>query len=235
MVDSFQKYLKIYLLMSDEITPKNNASGQNHGDDDIQIEYEDSKRPKKKVINDASRGASAEWDDMVPEDGEGNIQDKVKQLQEKLKKALAEKQAYLDGWQRAKADFVNARKREEESRKEVVKYATEDLVMQLTSVLDSFTMAFANKGAWERVDKNWRVGVEYIYSQLLGVLTQNGFSEFSPMGEPFDPVKHHAVESIAVSDKAQDHKVIEVLQKGYILNGKIIRPASVKIGEYKME
>jgi molecular chaperone GrpE len=172
-------------------------------------------------------------EEFVPEDGEGNTEDTVKSLRERLKKAIAEKQEYLDGWQRAKADFINARKRDEETRKDVVKYATEDLVIQLTSVLDSFIMAFANKEAWEKVDKNWRVGVEHIYTQLMGVLQQNGLQEFDPKGELFDPVKHHAIETIPTTDKTQDHKVLEVIQKGYTLNGKIIRPASVKIGEFK--
>jgi molecular chaperone GrpE len=175
-------------------------------------------------------------EEFIAEDGEGNTgsqKDIVKDLREKLKRAIAEKQEYMDGWQRTKADFVNARKRDEEARKEQVKFATEDLVGQLTSVLDSFTMAFSNKDAWEKVDKNWRMGVEYIYSQFKSVLEQNGFSEFNPVGEKFDPMKHHAIETVEVTDPAQAHTVVEVIQKGYSLNGKIIRPASVKIGEVK--
>lgn len=194
--------------------------------DDVELEHGD----------EAAEMDGNESDEFVPEDGEGNTaisKDTVKELREKLKKAIAEKQEYMNGWQRTKADFVNARKREEEARKETVKYANEDLLMQITPVLDSFTLAFANKEAWEKVDKNWRMGVEYIYSQLKGVLEQNGFAEFDPKGETFDALRHHAIETIPVSDKAQDHKVIEVVQKGYSLNGKIVRPASVKIGEYK--
>ncbi len=175
-------------------------------------------------------------EEFVPEDGEGNTgtsKDVAADLREKLKKAIEEKQEYLDGWQRMKADFVNARKREDESRKEIVKYANEDLILQMMPVLDSFTMAFGNKEAWEKVDKNWRVGVEYIYAQLVGTLQQNGFAEFDPKAETFDPMKHNAVELVPVTDKAQDHKVLEVIQKGYTLNGKIIRPARVKIGDFK--
>jgi molecular chaperone GrpE len=175
-------------------------------------------------------------EEFVPEDGEGNIgtpKDTVKELREKLKKALAEKQEYLDGWQRAKADFVNARKRDEEGRKEMVKYASEEILSELIPVLDSFTMAFANKEAWEKVDKNWRMGVEYIYSQLGNTLDSHGLKAYDPKGEKFDPMKHSAVASIPVTDESQDHVVLEVLQKGYILNDKIIRPAQVKIGEYK--
>ncbi len=175
-------------------------------------------------------------EEFVPEDGEGNTgttKDTVAELREKLKKAIAEKQEYMDGWQRTKADFVNARKRDEEGRKEMIKFSNEGLLMDITPVLDSFTMAFNNKEAWQKVDANWRMGVEYIYNQLKGVLEQNGFSEFDPTGEMFDPMKHNAIETVEVSDESQDHKVIETVQKGYNLNGKIVRPASVKIGEYK--
>ncbi|MCC2630757.1 MAG: GrpE protein molecular chaperone GrpE [Candidatus Paceibacter sp.] len=210
----------------------------NDDQDDVILEPEDENNKQKSpyMSSDSSAEASAEEDEFVPEDGEGNTgttKDTVKDLREKLKKAIAEKQEYMDGWQRTKADFVNARKREEEARKEMVKFANEDLLMQITPVLDSFTMAMSNKTAWENVDKNWRMGVEYIYSQLKGILEQNGFSEFDPTGETFDPVKHHAIETVEVSEESQDHKVIEVVQKGYLLNGKIVRPASVKIGEYK--
>ena len=151
----------------------------------------------------------AEDTELIPEDGEGNTatgKDVVKDLREKLKKALAEKQEYLDGWQRTKADFINARKREEASRQELVKFATENILTEISPVLDSFTMAFSNKEAWEKVDKNWRMGVEHIYSQLKGVLEQNGFKEFDPQGEMFDPMKHHAVEAVPTDQKDDDHR-----------------------------
>lgn len=174
-------------------------------------------------------------EEFIPEDNEGNTaspKDTIKDLREKLKKALAEKQEYLEGWQRIKADFVNARKREEESRSDIVKFANENLIFELLPALDSFTMAFANKDAWEKVDKNWRQGVEYIYAQLMGALEHTGLSEFDPKGETFDPTRHASIGSEPVANQSEDHKIITVIQKGYMLNGKIIRPAQVKVGEY---
>jgi len=174
-------------------------------------------------------------EEFVPEDGEGNTagtKDTVKELREKLKKALAEKQEYLEGWQRSKADFINARKREEESRAELVKFANEDLIFELLPALDSFTMAFANKEAWEKADKNWRQGVEYIYAQLMAALEHSGLKPFDPKGEKLDPFKHTAISNIPVTDPALDHTIVEVVQKGYTLRDKIIRPAQVKVGEY---
>jgi len=157
----------------------------------------------------------------------------LKRLREKLKVAVAEKQQYLDGWQRDKADFLNARKREEESRKELVRFANEDLISEIIPALDSFDMAMANKEAWEKVDKNWRIGVEYIYSQLLGALQKNGLTQDNPLGQDFNPTVHEPTELIDTTKKDEDGKILQVIQKGYLLHGKAIRPAKVKVGEYQ--
>lgn len=174
-----------------------------------------------------------EQDEFVLEDGEGNTQDTVQRLREKLKKAVAEKQEYLDGWQRAKAEFVNARKRDEESRREMMKFANESLIADLIPVLESFEMARANKEAWEAIDKNWRMGVEHIQNQLLKTLQDNGLTEINPRGERFDPMRDEAVSNELVTDEKLDHTIVEVLQKGYSLDGKIIKAPRVKVGEYK--
>jgi molecular chaperone GrpE len=191
--------------------------------------------------NKQKQGNSAENDaptDVVfeAEDGEGNTADpaaKIKQLREKLKKSEAERMEYLSGWQRAKADLINARKRDEEDKKEFAKYANEDLIGEILTVLDSFDMAFANQEAWEKVDKNWRMGVEYIYSQLLSALERFNLKSIDPAGQKFDPNHHVSIENVPVTDKAQDGMIIRVVQKGYKLNGKVIRAPKVEVGEFK--
>src|SRR5581483_10539477 len=97
-----------------------------------------------------------ESEDVVMEE-ELEPQDQLKKLREKLKKCVEEKQEYLDGWQRERAQLANLRKQEEKERKEFIKFANENLLSDLLPVLDSFHMAFANKEAWEKVDKNWRL------------------------------------------------------------------------------
>ncbi len=157
----------------------------------------------------------------------------VKVLKEKLKKALAERSEYLNGWQRAKADLLNARKRDEEEKKEYIKFANERMIEDLLPVLQSFDMAMGNKEAWEKADKNWRIGVEYIYSQLTKALADNGLEEIKALGENFDHSLHDASSYEIVTDKSMDNKVIAVVNKGYKLNGKILVPAKVKVGEFK--
>ena len=174
-------------------------------------------------------GNHEEENEIVPEDlddsvvAEEHAQDSIKKLRERLKESEAKAKEYLDGWQRAQADFVNIRKRDEEAKTEFLKFAQADLVSQLLPVLDSLELSLPH-GNKE---------LEVIYKQLLSTLKSNGLEVEDPMGESFDPRRHEAIGTIETEDKEDDHKVLEVMQKGYILSGKIIRPAKVKIGEYK--
>jgi len=181
--------------------------------------------------NKASVSDSDTLDDSVI--AEENMGDAIKKLKEKLKKAEAEKQEYLTGWQRTKAEMVNARKRDEEERKEFMKFSNAGLIEELIPVLDSFDMAMGNKEAWEKADKNWRIGVEYIYSQLMKVLNENGVKELNPIGQPYDHNHQEAISHEPVTDQKQHDVVIHVVQKGYSLNGKILKVPKVKVGEFR--
>ncbi len=164
-----------------------------------------------------------------------NEKDKIKELKEKIKLLESEKMDYLTNWQRDKADFINARKRDEVERKEIIKYASERLIDGLIPVLESFDMAMSNKEAWEKVDKNWRIGVEYIYNHFKQTLEQDGLKEINPVGEKFDPMRDEAIEYVVVEEKDMDQIITNVIQKGYSLNGKELRAPKVKVGEYKKE
>lgn len=177
-----------------------------------------------------------EEDIVLEEDAETkgiDTKDIVAKLREKLKIAESEKQEYLNGWQRAKADYINSRKKDEETNRELAKYATEDVLLDIIPVLDSFDMAFGNKEAWEKISLDWRKGVEYIYSQLLSVLGSRGLKQNIPIGEIFDPMKHEAVETIDTENESEDQKIVAVVQKGYSLGDRVIRAAKVKIALYK--
>lgn len=178
-------------------------------------------------------------DDIVPEESEeysgAAAKDKLKKLKEKIAALEKERREYLDGWQRARADYANFKKEQEEAKKEVVRFANERLFEDLIPALDSFDMAFANKEAWEKADKNWRIGVEYIYSQIVKALENHGLTQFSPSaGDKFDNQKHEAIGTVP-GDQSNDHTVAEPVKKGYMLKGEVFRPAQVKIFEFKRE
>ena len=86
----------------------------------------------------------------------------VKKLKEEIRTLRKAREEYLRGWQRAQADYANLKKEEEKGRKEFAKYAQEGLVRDLLPAMQSFHMAFGNKDVWEKVDLNWRMGVQYI-------------------------------------------------------------------------
>lgn len=158
----------------------------------------------------------------------------IKKLKEKLKSAEAERKEYLDGWQRMKADLVNYKKDDEKRLSTMREYAAESLIAELLAVEESFQMAFGNKEAWEKVEQNWRTGVEYIHSQFVEVLKHRGLSVVDPLGQSFDPREHHAVGSILTDNPKEDHVVLEVVKKGYKLGDKVIKPAEVRIGTHSI-
>jgi molecular chaperone GrpE len=198
----------------------------NDMNDDVTIEPEKGTAQSKNVDQDAS-------DDVVFEDDGASLKDKLKELRVKLKQAEEEKLTYLTGWQKDKAEFINAHRRDEEQRKEFIKYANEALIEELIPVLDSFELARANKEAWEKVEKNWRIGVEYIQSQLKSALERAGLKEISPAGQAYNPTTHEAVGMQEVTDAAQEGKIVEVKSKGYELSGKSVRAPKVIVGEHK--
>jgi len=153
-------------------------------------------------------------------------------LKTRLKECLAERKEYLEGWQRSRADYINAKREYESEKKELVTFAKGNLLADLLPVLDSFDQAFGNREAWERVDSNWRIGVEYIHRELVRIMSEHGLEAIDPVGESFDTTLHESAGSEDVATENLHHTVIKTLQKGYRLGGKLIRPARVIVGEF---
>ena len=174
------------------------------------------------------------YDSNVDSDNLTDPKEKLAKLKEKIKVLEAEKSEYMNGWQRERADFVNFKKRAEEEKKEYIKFANENLLEEMLSVLESFDMAFMNKEQWNSVPENWRTGVEYIHSQLVKILDDNGLKEFIPkVGDKFDPTLHIAEEMASTNKKEEDNVILSIKKKGYMMNGKIIIAPKVSVGEFK--
>ncbi|MDD7593211.1 MAG: nucleotide exchange factor GrpE [Peptoniphilaceae bacterium] len=127
---------------------------------------------------------------------------------------------------RLQADFQNYRKRVERDRESTVRFANEKLLRQLLEVVDNFERALGS----EKEHDQFYQGMELIHQQFVNLLTNNGLEEIESDGEAFDPNLHQAV-SAEESDTVASHHVIATLQKGYRLNGKVIRPAMVKVAK----
>ena len=152
--------------------------------------------------------------------------DEAKKLVEKLKKCEVEKDEYLNGWKRAKADFINYQKDEAKRFEEAIKFANWDLVRDLITVLDSFDLAIVVLG--KEVEK----GIYLIRNQLEDVLRKRGLEKIMiPVGQKFDPTLHEAISEVESDQPAGT--IVEEVERGYSLNGRVIRPARVKITKSK--
>lgn len=169
------------------------------------------------------------------EDGEEDLKKTLKKLRSELKQAKKEKDEYLTGWQKERAEFLNYKKQEEDRKSMMSESLRERIISRFLTVSDSFNMAFANKEAWEKVDAGWRTGVEYIYSQMQNVFEEYGVKSFGDIGDAFDPNLHEPVEMVDTDKKEDDHKIAQVIQKGYKLGDRVIRAARVNLFEYKTQ
>jgi molecular chaperone GrpE len=136
-----------------------------------------------------------------------------------------ENQKLRDQYLRSRADFDNFRKRVEREKAEFFRYALADTLREILPALDNFERALGtDAGAGE----DFRKGVEMIYKQLSDVLERAGLQAIDPAGEPFDPMFHEAIARHETTDVAP-HLVVDVLQKGYLLHDRLLRPAMVRV------
>ncbi|MBI2056139.1 MAG: nucleotide exchange factor GrpE [Candidatus Sungbacteria bacterium] len=146
-------------------------------------------------------------------------------LKEELQQCELRSKEYLEGWQRAKADFINYKSEEGKRLEDMARFITTGLIQDILPVLDSFDLAFQYK-----MPKEMERGVLLIRSQFEDVLKKRGLEEISVVkGEPFNPEKHESIGEIA-SD-VPEGAIVEVLQKGYTLRGKVLRPARVRLSK----
>jgi len=188
---------------------------------------------KRETKNDNELG-DVVFDDIDADTNNGSTEmlKKIEKLKKELKACKEERGEYLDGWQRLRADIANKKKDNDSLGETIKKNAQKEIIGNILPVMDSFEMAFSGD-SWESVDKNWRSGVEYIFSQLEGVLSQYGVEVFGEPVDEFDPHMHEAVENVETPKEKEDGLVAKVLRKGYVYDGKVLRPAQVKIFKYK--
>jgi molecular chaperone GrpE len=172
-------------------------------------------------------------EEIIFEDENETSKDKIKKIKDELKKVKEERQEYLDGWQRSRAEYANFKKETEDGRSRLAEIIQTGTLESFLPVLDSFDMAFSNKETWEAVDKNWRIGVEYIYNQMKSVMKEYGLEEINQIEVDFDPEIHQALETKDSENKDDDHKVAKIVQKGYKKGANVIRPAKVIIYKFK--
>ena len=197
------------------------AEAQTKATEELKTETSDS-------IDNNMENETTSKEDEQPESSESS-EDNASEAaaEDNSKKAEAEENGdakYL----RLMAEFQNYKKRVAKEKSDIHSYANEKIVTELLEVLDNFERALATDNSTDV--EGYAQGMKLIFDQLLGVLTKSGLVEVKALGEDFDPNMHNAVMT-ADSEEYDSNKVCSVLQKGYTLNGKVIRPSMVTVAK----
>jgi molecular chaperone GrpE len=155
----------------------------------------------------------------------GGEMDSTPSMEEMLRRAELNAQEHHDAWLRAKAETENVRRRAVDDVEKARKFAVDKFAGELLAVKDSLEAAMTT-GDKVTVDKIME-GVELTLKQLSGVFEKNGISEINPLGQKFDPNYHQAISM--VDGEGEPNTVATVLQKGYLLNERVMRPALVMV------
>jgi molecular chaperone GrpE len=168
--------------------------------------------------------SDGEGESRTAENAEPAGQNASVTLDSEMEKLRVERDVLLDRLARSQAEFENARKRAAAEQQRFRDYALADAIKTLLPTLDSFERAL--KTSEEKSE--FRNGVELIHKQLQDALQKLGLQAITSEGEMFDPRVHEAVEMVETNE-AEDHKVLEELQRGYKLKDRLLRPAMVKV------
>jgi len=145
-----------------------------------------------------------------------DLEKKLKKIKEELKKCQKEKIQYLTGWQRAQADLINYRRRQEEKENQLKLILQEQLITDLLPVLDTLDLA-------SRQNQE----IKPIQDQILQILASYGLKPMQSLGQKFDPHLHEAVDR--VKSNKEEGTILEEIQRGYFLGEKVLRPAKVRV------
>lgn len=186
---------------------------------------ETSENPEKDCTEaecETEKSAEQKSDEPKSEEQTGDTDSKADKSSEG--KSSEEEEALNVKYMRLMADFQNYKKRVEKEKGDIYAYANEKLVSELLIVMDNFERALQHEAA----DESFAEGMRMIFKQLTDVLVKAGLEEIKALGEDFDPNYHNAVMTEDNADY-ESGKVTEVLQKGYLLNNKVIRASMVKV------
>jgi molecular chaperone GrpE len=177
-------------------------------------------------INDrrtSSRPEPAE--EAAPKEQETQAQSD-KSLAEQLEEEKKKGESFYASWQRAAADFQNYKRRVEQEREDIARLANAALIINLLPVMDDFERALDSVDA-HLAGLTWVDGIRLIHRKFQALLEMSGVKEIAADGERFDPNVHEAV----MFGEGEDGKVINVVQKGYKLGDRVLRPAMVVVGK----
>lgn len=172
----------------------------------------------------------AHLEDVVPHAAKAEPDEQEESIEQQLEKAQETIKDYWDQMMRLRAEIDNNRKRAERDIENAHKYALKNFVENLLPIIDSMELGQTAAAADNATLESIREGSALTMNMFVQVLEKNGLEQIDPVGEKFDPERHQAISMIEVED-AEPSSVIEVMQKGFRLNDRLVRPAMVVVAK----
>lgn len=155
---------------------------------------------------------------------------KLEKIKTELEESKKEGREYLDGWQRCKADSVNAKREAAQYAERAILNTKEMFAEELIPLLDSFDAACSGLG-WETLETQWKSGIEQIRNQFIGILSRHGVERYGRVGDMVDPMLYDIAEEIE-GVPGEVGTIVKVLRFGYKIGDKVLRPAHVIVKSY---
>lgn len=180
----------------------------------------------------ASNPSASEAVAATPETSEsenmlGGQASEIEELEKKLSQSQAKANEYLEGWQRSRAEFANYKKRIEREQSQVYQNAAGSILKRQLEIMDDLDRALKNRPN-DGEGAAWAGGIELIQRKMMLIFENEGLKVMQPVGEMFDPTLHEAIAS-EDNENFASGQVIDVLQKGYTLGDRVLRPAMVRV------
>jgi molecular chaperone GrpE len=193
----------------------------------------DKEKLNKKNMKEELEETLDEQDDLAEmlEESSEEVSDLVAEeaADDELSKVKSEAAEYLDGWQRARAEFANYKKRVERETEEARQRITSEIIFKYLGIMDDLERALENSPE-DKDSQEWISGIELIYQKFTAILEAEGVERIEVEGERFDPNLHEAI-SYEETEEFEGGAIIAVTQRGYKLGDRIIRPAMVRVAK----
>jgi molecular chaperone GrpE len=208
----------------------------NHHDKTHKKAHDKAQHEAQELAGDKARPETQEKPEMVeaqvgqPEvEAEIVLAEDLHAVQKELEESRAKANEYLEGWQRSLADFSNYKKRVDRDQAQVYQNAAGMIIKRFIEVLDDLDRALKNRPQ-EGEGAVWANGIELIYRKLISILENEGVKAMDLQGQVFDPNLHEAI-TLEESADHESGQIIEVLQQGYMLGDRVLRPALVRVAK----
>ena len=208
----------------------------NHHDKTHKKAHDKAQHEAQELAGDKARPETQEKPEMVeaqvgqPEvEAEIVLAEDLRDVQKELEESRGKANEYLEGWQRALADFSNYKKRVDRDQAQVYQNAAGTIIKRFIEVLDDIDRALKNRPL-EGEGAVWASGIELIYRKLISILENEGVKAMDLQGQVFDPNLHEAI-TLEESADHESGQIIEVLQQGYMLGDRVLRPALVRVAK----